>query len=229
MPLINERVWGLFAMRLSRPIRVLLADDHVAILKGLNDLIASQGEFNVVGTARDGREALRLTETLSPDIAVLDYALPEMNGIDLAGAIKRTRPDVEILLYSMHDRDDLISGALRAGVRGFVLKSDPGNSLLAGLEALAGGRPYFSPSVSDSVLKQFLETAPKGPGAILTARERHIVQLIAEGNLNRVIAGQLGITVKTVETHRSSAMRKLKVRSTADVVRWALRNNLAQA
>lgn len=215
-------------MRPSLPIRVLLADDHVAILAGLRNLIASHDAFDVVGTARDGREALRLTEELSPHIAVLDYALPEMNGLDLARAIKRTRPDVEILLYSMHETDDIISGALRAGVRGFVVKSDAGKSLIAGLEALAAGRPYFSPSVSDSVLNQFLETAPSTPSTTLTPRERHIVQLIAEGNLNKVIAWHLGITIKTVETHRSSAMRKLKVRTTADVVRWALRNNLAQ-
>jgi DNA-binding NarL/FixJ family response regulator len=216
-------------MRPSRPVRVLLADDHVAILAGLRDLIASQDQFRVVGAARNGREALRLAEELSPHIAVLDYALPEMNGLDLAQAIKRARPEVEILLYSMHDRDEIITGALRAGVRGFVVKSDTGESVIAGLEALAAGRPYFSPSVSDSVLNQFLKSAPSGPNSVLTPRERQIVQLVAEGKTNKVIASHLEITVKTVETHRSSAMRKMKVRTTAELVRWAIRNNLAQA
>ncbi len=219
----------MFIMSMSRPVRVLLADDHVAILAGLRDLIGTHAEFKVVGAARTGREALRLVEELRPHIAVLDYALPEMNGLDLAQAIKRARPEIEILLYSMHDRDEIITGALRAGVRGFVVKSDTGKSLLAGREALAAGRPYFSPSVSDSVLNQFLKTAPSGPITILTARERQIVQLVAEGKISKVIASHLGITVKTVETHRSSAMRKMKVRTTADVVRWAIRNNLAQA
>ena len=215
-------------MRWLRPIRVLLVDDHVAMLRGVRALIEGYGGFNVVGTARDGREALRLMQELDPQIVVLDYSLPEMNGLDLARAIQRSRLDTEILFYSRYDREEIISDVLRAGVRAFVLKSDAEEHLLAALDALSTGMPYFSPTISDAVLNQFLETPPRTVSAILTPREREIVQLIAEGHMNKRMAEVLDVTLKTIETHRTKAMRKLKVGSTAEVVRWALRNNLAQ-
>jgi DNA-binding NarL/FixJ family response regulator len=215
-------------MRWLRPIRVLIVDDHDAILRGVRNLIEGRDGFNVVGTARDGREALDLIQELNPHITVLDYALPEMNGLDLAWAIKRSRLDTEILIFSMYDREELISDLLRAGVRSIVLKGDAEEHLLAALDALSTGKPYFSPTVSDAILNQFLETSPRPVSTILTPRERQVVQLIAEGHLNKQMAGDLAITIKTIETHRSKAMRKLKARTTADVVRWALRNHLAQ-
>lgn len=214
---------------MTKPLaRVLLADDHHAILRGVRSHIESSGRFKVVGEANGGRDAHRLARELKPDIAVIDYSLPEMNGLDLATAIKRDSPNTEIVFFTIHDGDKIIASALKAGVRGYVVKMDPEEHVLAALDALAAGRPYFSPTVSDAVLKQFVDTKPIASVGPLTQREREIVQLIAEGCLNKEIASRLGITVKTVETHRSTAMRKLKIRTTADVVRWAVRNNLIE-
>ena len=214
---------------MTKPLaRVLLADDHHAILRGVRSHIESSGRFKVVGEGNGGRDAHRLARELKPDIAVIDYSLPEMNGLDLATAIKRDSPNTEIVFFTIHDGDKIIASALKAGVRGYVVKMDPEEHVLAALDALAAGRPYFSPTVSDAVLKQFVDTKPIASVGPLTQREREIVQLIAEGCLNKEIASRLGITVKTVETHRSTAMRKLKIRTTADVVRWAVRNNLIE-
>lgn len=214
---------------MTKPLaRVLLADDHHSILRGVRSQIESSGRFQIVGEAGGGRDAHRLARELKPDIAVIDYSLPEMNGLDLAGAIKRDSPETEIVFFTIHDRDEIISSALKAGVRGYVVKMDPDEHLLAALDALSAGRPYFSPTVSDTVLKQFLDFKPGANVGPLTQREREIVQLIAEGCLNKEIASRLGINIKTVETHRATAMRKLKIRTTAGVVRWAVRNNLIE-
>ena len=216
--------------RVTKPAaRVVLADDHHSILAGLRALIESSGRFEVVGVAQDGRKALELVRELEPKIAVLDYSLPELNGRDLSAAIRRDCPGTEILMYTMHDRGEIISDVLRAGVRGFVVKTDPGQHVLAALDALAVRRPYFSPAVSDEVLDQFLESEPKQIAGGLTPREREVVQLMSEGLINKEIACRLGVAIKTVETHRGTAMRKLKMRTTPDVVRWAIRHSIIQA
>ncbi|MCH8616519.1 response regulator transcription factor [Sphingomonas sp. SM33] len=218
------------SVRGTRPaVPIVLADDHHSILAGLRALIESSGRFEIVGMAQDGRKALELVRELEPQIAVLDYSLPELNGRDLSAAIRRDCPGTEILMYTMHDRGDIISDALRAGVRGFVVKTDPDHHILAALDALAVRRPYFSPAVSDAVLDQCLESQPKQIAGGLTPREREVVQLMSEGLINKEIALRLGVAIKTVETHRSTAMRKLKMRTTPDVVRWAIRNSIVQA
>jgi DNA-binding NarL/FixJ family response regulator len=218
------------SVRGTRPaVPIVLADDHHSILAGLRALIESSGRFEVVGVAQDGRKALELVRELEPKIAVLDYSLPELNGRDLSAAIRRDCPGTEILMYTMHDRGEIISDVLKAGVRGIVAKTDPDHHVLAALDALGVRRPYFSPAVSDAVLDRVLESEPKQMAGGLTPREREIVQLMSEGLLNKEIACRLGITIKTVETHRSTAMRKLKVRTTPDVVRWAIRNSIVQA
>lgn len=214
--------------RPRQTVRVLLADDHDAILRGVKGLIECGGRFQVVGEARGGGDALQLSRELKPDIAILDYSLPEMNGRDLAVSIRRDSPRTEILLYSLHDDEETISGVLRAGARGYVVKGDPESHLLAALEALSSGRPYFSPTASDAILDVLAESKSGPTGGGLSQREREIVQLISEGNTNKQIAHRLGVTVKTVESHRSKAVRKLQLRTTADLVRWALRTNLVQ-
>ncbi|MCH8616017.1 response regulator transcription factor [Sphingomonas sp. SM33] len=213
----------------NAPLRILIADDHDAIIRGVQSLIETDKRYQVVGVAHDGREALRLIRELNPRIVVLDYSLPELNGLDVARTVQREKLDTSILLYSMHDRQEIVSEVIRAGVRGFVVKSDPQQHLLTALDALSQNRPYFSPTISDALLEQFLNSAPNTPGSILTPKEREVVQLIAEGKLNKQVAAHLNIALKTVETHRSTAMRKLKVRTTAELVRWAVRTNLIQA
>ena len=192
-------------------------------------MLESEPYYQVVGEASDGRSGLELARETRPDIAILDYSVPELNGLDLSHALKREFPRIEILLYTMHDREEIIMNVLRAGVRGFVLKSDTEKHLIAALDALSIRRPYFSGAISDTLLAQFLESKPQALASSLTHREREVVQHVAEGRINKEIAARLSISVKTVETHRASAMRKLKLKTTADLVRYAVRNQLTQA
>ncbi|MFL6723776.1 MAG: response regulator, partial [Sphingomicrobium sp.] len=200
---------------MTSPIRrIMIVDDHDAVRRGVRNLVETKPYYQVVGEAANGRDALELARESSPDIAILDYSLPELNGLDLAHLLKKTYPRMEILLYTMHDREEVIMDVLRAGVRGFVLKSDTERHLIAALDALSIHRPYFSGAISETLLEKFLESKPQPCASSLTHREREVVQQIAEGRINKEIAQQLSISVKTVETHRASAMHKLKLRTT---------------
>ena len=215
---------------MTSPIRrIIIVDDHDAIRRGVRQLLETKPYYQVVGEAPDGRAGLELARETRPDIAILDYSVPELNGLDLSHALKREFPKIEILIYTMHDREEIVMDVLRAGVRGFVLKSDTERHLIAALDALAIHRSYFSGAISDALLNQFLESRPASLASSLTHREREVVQQVAEGRINKEIAHRLCISVKTVETHRASAMRKLNLRTTADLVRYAVRNQLIQA
>jgi DNA-binding NarL/FixJ family response regulator len=215
---------------MTSPIRrIMIVDDHEAIRRGVRQIVETKPYYQVVCEAGDGRSALEMAKEARPDIAIIDYSIPELNGLDLSHALKRQNPRTEILLYTMHDREEIVMDVLRAGVRGFVLKSDTEKHLLAALDALSIHRPYFSGAISETLLAQFLESKPHELASSLTHREREIVQQVAEGRLNKEIAARLNISIKTVETHRSSAMRKLKLKTTADLVRYAVRNQLIQA
>src|SRR6187200_961787 len=215
---------------MTSPIRrIMIVDDHDAVRRGVRNLVETKPYYQVVGEAANGRDALELARDTNPDITILDYSLPELNGLDLAHSLKKNHSRMEILLYTMHDREEVIMEVLRAGVRGFVLKSDAERHLIAALDALSIHRPYFSGAISDALLHQFLDSKPQALASSLTHREREIVQQVAEGRINKEIAQRLNISVKTVETHRASAMRKLKLRTTADLVRYAVRNQLIQA
>jgi DNA-binding NarL/FixJ family response regulator len=215
---------------MTSPIRrIMIVDDHDAVRRGIRQLIETKPYYQVVGEAADGHSAVDLARETTPDIAVLDYSLPALNGVDLAVKLRGLFPRIEILLYTMHDREEIIVDVLRAGVRGFVLKSDAENHLIAALDALAIHRPYFSGIVSETLLERFLGAKMQTTASSLTKREREIVQQIAEGRINKEIAQILGISIKTVETHRASVMHKLKLRTTADLVRYAIRNNIVQA
>lgn len=209
--------------------RILIADDHQAVRQGVRNFLESRDGWQVVGEAENGREALQLARETRPDIAILDYALPQMNGLELTRAIKRELPRTEILIYTMHEQESVLVEVLRAGARGYVLKSDTGSHLISAVEALAMHRPYFSAAISETLLDNFVEQN-QGPDSprVLTPREREIVQLIAEGKINKQIAHMLEISVKTVETHRAAAMHKLKLRTTAELVLYAVRNNIVQ-
>jgi DNA-binding NarL/FixJ family response regulator len=207
---------------------VLIVDDHDALRRGIRALVETRTSFVVVGEAASGYAALEEARRTAPDIAIIDYSLPELNGLDLTFALKRELPRLEILIYTMHSRDEIISGILKAGARAYVMKSDSEDHLLAALDALAVRRPYFSGAVSEALLEQFLQSHRHINSGLLTHREREVVQLIAEGKINKQIASTLDISIKTVETHRASAMRKLNLRTTADLVRYAVRNSLIE-
>ena len=209
--------------------RILIADDHDVIRRGVRGLLESRPNLQVVCEAANGREALIGARETNPDIAILDYSLPELNGYDLTVSLKRELPRIEILIYTMYDRESLILDVLRAGARGFILKSETEEHLFAAINALSIHRPYFSGGVSETLLEQFLKTKPQTALSSLTRREREIVQLIAEGKINKEIARLLDISVKTVETHRATAMHKLKLRTTAELVRYAVRNSIIEA
>ncbi|EJL22607.1 response regulator transcription factor [Novosphingobium sp. AP12] len=209
--------------------RILIADDHQAMRQGVRSLLESHPAYQVIAEAGDGREALDLAREGKPDIAILDYSLPLMNGLELTRSIKHDLPRTEVLIYTMHDRESILIDVLRAGARGYVLKSDSGAHLIAAVAALARHKPYFSGAISETLLEHFIESDHSTDKSVmLTAREREIVQLIAEGKLNKQIAHMLNISVKTVETHRAAAMHKLKLRSTAELVLYAVRNNIVE-
>ena len=209
--------------------RILVVDDHEAIRHGVRALLDQRSEWHIVAEASDGHQALQLARELRPDIVILDFSLPQMNGLELTRAIKRELPRTEILLYTMHDREDLLVQMLRVGARGYVLKSDTLKHLVDAVDSLAIRRPYFSGAISETLLEHFLKNSDMAPeSSSLTPREREIVQLIAEGKINKQIAHLLNLSVKTVETHRASVMHKLKLHTSAELVRYAVRNNIIQ-
>lgn len=208
--------------------RILIVDDHQAMREGVRSLLAAHANWQIVGEAADGHTALRMARETQPDIAVIDYSLPLMNGLALTRVLKHELPRIEILIYTMHEREDLIVDVLRAGARGYVLKSDSGTNLVAAVEALALRKPYFSSEISETLLDHFVHSHEDSGTSTLTLREREIVQLIAEGKINKQIAHLLDISVKTVETHRATAMNKLKLRTTAELVRYAVRNHIVE-
>jgi DNA-binding NarL/FixJ family response regulator len=211
----------------ASPFRILIADDHEVLCEGLRSLLEADAAWQVVGVAHDGREALRLAIETKPDIAILDYSLPQMNGLELTRAIKAQLPSTEILIFTMHDRESVVLDVFRAGARGFVLKSDDTRHLLAALESLSRREPYFSGPTGQTILEFFLESKhDTGRNHVLTAREREVLQLIAEGQSNKKAAYTLGLSVKTIETHRSVVMHKLKLRTTAELVRYAIREDI---
>jgi DNA-binding NarL/FixJ family response regulator len=208
--------------------RILIADDHEAVRSGLRTIIEAQPNLEVVAEPADGREAILQAIETKPDIAVLDYSMPLINGIEATRRIRARLPKTEVLIFTMHDSEMVIQELLQAGARGYVLKSDTKHHLIDAIKSLANHRPYFSAKVSEALLGSFL-ARPNGSGSILTNRERGVVQLVAEGYSNKEIATILNISIKTVETHRATIMRKLELSSSADLVRYAIRNKLVEA
>jgi DNA-binding NarL/FixJ family response regulator len=210
----------------TRVRRILIADDHDIVRRGVRTLLEQRPNLKVVADAATGLAAVKAARETSPDIAIIDFMLPELNGRDLTIELRKICPDIEVLIYSMHEREDMISDVLQAGARGFVLKSDTEQHLLAAVDALSVHRPYFSGPISETLLNQFLSSQSSPNLSALTHREREVVQLIAEGKINKQVAYLLDISIKTVETHRATAMQKLNLRTTAELVRYAVRNNI---
>jgi DNA-binding NarL/FixJ family response regulator len=210
------------------PVRILVADDHAVVRQGLCAVLETQLNFAVCAVAADGREAVDLALAQRPDVAILDISMPILNGIEAARQIREGSPTTEVLIFTMHEGEELIGEVLHAGARGYLLKTDTDDRIIEAIDTLVRHRPYFPAHVSETWLDK--TTAPaENHSALLSPREREIVQLIAEGGSNKRIALLLDISIKTVETHRASAMRKLNIRSTAELVRYAVRNKLIQA
>ena len=202
-------------------LRVVIADDHTIIREGLKALLVSAG-YLVVGEAADGRAAARLAKSLRPDIVLMDIAMPHLNGMDGAMALRKDAPDTRVVALTVHTDDAYVLEALRAGFRGYVVKSQASSDLVEAIEQVARGSIYLSPGVSPAVLEAFTERRESEP-RVLTTREREVLQLVAEGKRSKEIADMLGISVKTAETHRAHIMSKLSIHDTAGLVRYAIR------
>ena len=210
-------------------VRILLADDHAVLRRGLRVLFEARQDFEVCAEASNGREAVELALHHKPDVAVLDISLPIINGIEATRQIRKEAPSTEVMIFTLHDRESEIRDVLHAGARGYILKSEADEEIVRAVEALARHHAYFSDHVSETLLDNFVDQAGSGcNGVSLAAREREVVQHIAEGNSNKRTAQLLSISVKTVESHRTTSMRKLDIHSTADLVRYACREGLVQ-
>ena len=207
--------------------RILIADDCEVVRLGLRQTLEAQPDWEVAAEAADGKEAVFKAIASKPDVAVLEYALPLMNGIEITQHLRRRLPRTEILIFTRHEDEDLVFDILNAGARGYLLKSDAQRYLLEAIAALAAHRPFFTDKVCEALLQSFLARCNRAK-ATLTHRERSVVQLIAEGHTNRKIGAYLGIGVKTVETHRAAIMRKLDLSSSAALVRYAVRSKLVE-
>lgn len=208
--------------------RILIADDHDVVRSGVRAILEAQAGWEVVGEAVDGKEAVDQALATRPDVVVLDYGLPTMNGIEATRRIRARVPGAEVLIFTMHDTATLVREVLDAGARGFLLKSDAKRFLIAAVESLADHKPFFTGKVSEALLESYLAKGAAADSA-LTAREKSVVQLIAEGKTNKQIANILSISTKTVETHRALALRKLNLDTTAALIRYAIRNKLVEA
>lgn len=208
------------------PLRILLADDHLIVRQGVKALLERAG-FEVVAEASNGRDAVRLARDHRPDVAVLDIGMPLLNGLDAVREILDASPRTSPVVLTMHTEDPYVIEALRAGVRGYVLKSQAAADLVRAIEEVTRGSTYLSPGVTGAVVHAYLATAGVPPDP-LTLREREVLQLVAEGKTTKEIAHLLGVSAKTVESHRARVMRKLQVHETASLVRYAVRRGLVQ-
>jgi DNA-binding NarL/FixJ family response regulator len=214
-------------------VRILIADDHEMLRRGLRQTLEQHPGWEICGEASNGRQAVEIAEKTLPNVALLDLSMPEMNGLEATRAIKKASPHSEVLILTVHETDSLIRDVLSAGARGYLLKTDPARQIVAAIEALAEHKPYFTGNVSKTMLDSYLvreSSTDRQPELThLTAREREVLQLLAEGRSNRGVSVMLSISVKTVETHRAAIMRKLGTASIAELVRYAVRNNVIQA
>jgi len=208
------------------PTRVLLADDHALIRQGLKTLLETRG-FQVVGEASDGQETLRAIEKTRPDVAIVDISMPVLNGIDAARELKKSSPRTKVIVLTQHDEDQYVTEALRAGVKGYVLKSQAAHDLIHAIEEVCRGSVYLSPNISRAVVDAYLSRTYVSTDP-LSGRERQVLQLVGEGKSTKDISLHLGISVKTAESHRARLMKKLDIHETASLVRYAIRRGLIQ-
>ncbi len=207
-------------------VRILLVDDHELVREGLKVFLERE-QFEVVGEASEGRDAMRLAETVPLDVAVLDLSAPRLNGLDVAREICQALPGGKVVALTAHTEDSYVISALRAGIKGYVLKSQAGADLVHAINEVSLGKTYFSPGISPAVVEAYLTKTDLPPDP-LTGREREVLQLVAEGKTTKEIGRVLGISVKTADSHRTRIMRKLGMHETASLVRHAVRRGLVE-
>jgi len=208
-------------------VRILIADDHAVVRAGLRALLESRSGWEVCAESTDGRDAIEKAAKLKPDVAVLDIGMPLLNGVEATRRIRAASPSTEILILTMHESDDLVQQVVEAGARGYILKDDADRVLLAAVDAVRNHKSYFSTRVSTPTPSEELPSADTSRSRFrLTPREREILQLLAEGKSNKEVASLLGISVNTAEAHRANIMLKLNLHSLAELVHYAIRNNI---
>ena len=208
-------------------IKVLVADDHPVVRKGLQSYLDRQGHVRIVGEAADGDEALRKARELSPDVVLMDISMPGMNGLAVTEILRKEAPEMKVLILSVHTNKDYIFRVIQAGAHGYVSKEAPPEELLGAIESVFKGEPHFSEDIARAALGEFVTRGGIGePFAQLTSREREVLVRIAEGKSNKEIAGMLNIGVRTIETHRERIMRRLNIHSVAGLTKYAIANGL---
>jgi two-component system response regulator NreC len=227
-PMLTGRRPDREAQKVISPMsfRVMLADDHILLRQGVKALLEADG-LTVVGEAGDGREAIRIAQQTQPDFAVLDIMMPLLNGLDVVREIRRISPQTKSLLLTMHTEDAFVMESLRAGVKGYLLKTQAAEDLVRAIREVSKGSFYLSPGISQSVIHAYLAKTDLPPDP-LTTREREVLQLVAEGMTSKKVAGMLGISVKTAECHRHRIMDKLDIHDTAGLVRYSIRRRLIE-
>ena len=211
----------------KKKIRVLIADDHPVVRKGLWSCLSAKTNFKVVGAASDGVDAIQKVKELAPDVVLMDIDMPQKDGLEVTNVLRKESPNVKVLILSMQSNRDTVLRIIKAGARGYVLKDAPTDELVRAIESVNAGEAFFSPSVAQIALNQYLTDADDTkPLAKLSERESEVVALIAEGKSNKEIAMHLGIGVRTIETHRERIMRKLDIHSVAGLTRFAIANGL---
>jgi DNA-binding NarL/FixJ family response regulator len=213
-------------------VRILVVDDHAVVRRGIRALLESRPGWDVCGEATTGRAAVEQCRQLRPDIVVMDLSLPDLNGLEATRQIVKAGMDTEVLVLTMHHSEELAREVLQAGARGYVLKSDAAENLLAAVDSLRQHKPFLTSAVAEFVLDDYVRRCDSGKDDLasvaLTPREREIVQLVAEGQSSKEAAAKLSLTVKTIETHRANIMKKLRLRSVSDLVRYAIRNKIVE-
>jgi two-component system, NarL family, response regulator NreC len=213
-----------------KKIRILIADDHGIVRKGLRLQLEQHGDFEVVGEATEGREAVRMAEELLPDVVIMDIAMPNLNGIQATTQVVKKNPQIAVIILSMYSDETYLMRTLAAGAKGYLLKDSADVDLHRAVEVVAQGKPFFSPAIADTLLEDYMrqlqQRGLQDSYDLLTEREKEILQLVAEGKSNKDVASILNLSTNTVETHRTRVMQKLDLHSTADIVLYAVRKGI---
>ncbi|PYK86559.1 MAG: DNA-binding response regulator [Verrucomicrobia bacterium] len=216
-----------------KTLRILLADDHKVVRQGTRALLSTVPEWKIVGEADNGRDAVSLTAELKPDIVILDIGMPELNGLDATRQIKKKSPETEVLIFTGQETEELVHDVFDSGARSYIMKTDAADHLIDAIKALSEHKHFFTSRISEIVFARYIQEKGTLEGAPeksrITDREREIVQLLAEGKSSKEIATILGISVRTVETHRAAIMKKLGLKSFSELIRYAVRNKIIEA